>query len=59
MDFTNFAPVEFVGAVEAQREHDRNQRKWLVAWHDLRRAADERKASEERAARSASTRPAA
>ncbi|MBI5289103.1 MAG: hypothetical protein HY873_09035 [Chloroflexi bacterium] len=40
MDFTNFAGIEFVHAIEAQREFDRNQKKWLVQWHELRRAAD-------------------
>ena len=42
MDFTNFAAVEFVGAIEAQRAYDRRQRKWLLRWHDLRRAATAR-----------------
>ena len=42
MDFTNFAAVEFVGAIEAQRDYERQQRKWLLKWHDLRRAADAR-----------------
>jgi hypothetical protein len=42
MDFTNLAAVEFVGAIEAQRDHERKQRKWLLQWHDLRRAADAR-----------------
>jgi hypothetical protein len=44
MDFTNFAAVEFVGAIEAQRDFDRIQRRWLVLWYDLRRAADEKAA---------------
>jgi hypothetical protein len=39
MDFTNFVAVEFVSAIEAQRDHERKQRKWLLKWHDLRRAA--------------------
>lgn len=42
MDFTNFAAVEFVGAIQAQRDHERRQRKWLYLWQDLRRAADAR-----------------
>lgn len=44
MDFTNFASIEFVGAIQAQREFDRSQRKWLFRWRDLRRA-DNKKAA--------------
>jgi hypothetical protein len=39
MDFANFAGIEFVRAIQAQREHDRSQKKWLVAWRDLQREA--------------------
>lgn len=49
MDFTNFAAVEFVGAIEAQREHERRQRKWLLRWYDLQRAAAARARSAPRA----------
>ncbi len=42
MDFTNFAAVEFVGAIQAQRDYEQKQRKWLYLWQDLRRAADAR-----------------
>lgn len=38
MDLVNFAPVEFVGAIEAQRAFERDQRKWLRAWRALERA---------------------
>jgi hypothetical protein len=37
MDFVNFAAVEFVGAIEAQRAFERKQRKWLQAWRMLER----------------------
>ena len=37
MDFVNFAAVEFVGAIEAQRAFERGQRKWLRAWRQLER----------------------
>ncbi|HLB23965.1 MAG TPA: hypothetical protein VJP07_07705 [Dehalococcoidia bacterium] len=43
MDFANFAGIEFVQAIEAEREHDREQKKWLFLWQDLRRAADGRR----------------
>ena len=42
MDFTNFAAVEFVGAIQAQRDYERKQRKWLYMWQDLRRADEAR-----------------
>jgi hypothetical protein len=42
VDFTNFAAVEFVGAIEAQRALDRRDRKWLVLWRELSHAADEK-----------------
>ena len=35
-----FAALEFAGVMQAQRELERNQRQWLFAWKDLRRAAD-------------------
>lgn len=38
MDFVNFATVEFVGAIEAQRKYERDQRKWLRAWRKLERS---------------------
>lgn len=38
MDFTNFALIELAGALEAQRAHERRQRKWLLLW---RRMQDE------------------
>jgi len=44
MDFANFAGIEFVHAIEAQREFDRDQKKWLIQWHELRRAAHKRSA---------------
>ena len=50
MDFTNFAGIEFVHAIEAQREFDREQKKWLIQWHELRRAADEKAAAKAQAA---------
>jgi hypothetical protein len=37
MDFVNAAAVEYVGAIEAQREHERRERKWLRAWRQLER----------------------
>ena len=40
MDMTSFAALEFAGVMQAQRELERNQRQWLFAWKDLRRAAD-------------------
>ena len=42
MDFANFAAVEFVGAIEAQRDYERSQRKWLLRWREMRRAAADR-----------------
>jgi hypothetical protein len=44
MDFTSFAAIEFADAFEAEREHEREQRKWLIQWQDLQREADARKA---------------
>ncbi len=41
MDFTNLAGIEFVRAIEAQREYDRSQKKWLLEWRDLQRAEQE------------------
>jgi hypothetical protein len=35
MDFVNFAAVEVVGAIEAQRAFERRERKWLRAWRQL------------------------
>ena len=37
MDFVNFAAVEFVGAIEAQRAFERRERRWLCAWRQLER----------------------
>ena len=35
MDFTNFALIELAGALEAQRDHERRERKWLLAWRRM------------------------
>ena len=47
MDFTNFALIELAGALEAQRDHERRERRWLLAWRRMKHEPDAQEATAE------------